>query len=231
MYKVLVHKAVLTDVKGSILIDEYCERTAVGLLNEPVNALTNLCFVVAAVLFWRHAYTLSRGSIGVGNSLLVLLMVLIGLGSTLFHTFANPLSEWLDILPILGMQLVWLWLYLKRIMKVGAVGRLISTLGYLFLSFTLSMLPDPTPGSMGYFGPLAIITVLGIYHKSHVEKEPQLLFMMAGVFFVSLLFRSIDQAVCNTIPIGTHFIWHILNAVVLYGVCRCVVLDKRVGQA
>lgn len=186
---------------------------------------------MAAVMLWRHANKLSRGTVGIGNGVLVMLMGLIGVGSTLFHTFANPLSEWLDIIPILALQLVWLWLYLKRIMKLGAPARLILTLGYLFLSVSLSLLPDPTPGSMGYFGPLLIITLLGIYHRSHVEQEPQLLFVMAGLFFVSLLFRSVDQSVCNILPIGTHFIWHILNAIVLYGVCRCIVLDQRTDTA
>lgn len=209
------------------MIDHYCERTAQGLLNEPINALTNLFFVVAAVCFWRHAQKLSRGSIGLGNSVLAVLMVCIAIGSTVFHTFATPFAQSLDVLPIMTLQLVWLWLYLKRIMRVRPAARFVLTLGYLFLSVVFSMLPDPTPGSMGYLGPLLVITLLGIYHKDHAPREPQLLYMMAGLFFVSLIFRSVDLASCQFVPFGTHFVWHILNAIVLYGVCRTVVLDNK----
>lgn len=35
------------------LIDLYCERTAVGFWNEPINALSNIAFVVVAVLAWQ----------------------------------------------------------------------------------------------------------------------------------------------------------------------------------
>jgi len=37
-----------------------------------------------------------------------------------------------------------------------------------------------------------------------------------GLFLASLGFRTIDQAVCEWTPVGTHFMWHILNAAVLY---------------
>lgn len=33
---------------------------------------------------------------------------------------------------------------------------------------------------------------------------------------MSLFFRTIDMAVCESIPIGTHFLWHLLNGVLVY---------------
>ena len=38
----------------------------------------------------------------------------------------------------------------------------------------------------------------------------------AGIFLVSLTFRTVDVASCARLPLGTHFLWHVLNAVVLY---------------
>jgi hypothetical protein len=32
---------------------------------------------------------------------------------------------------------------------------------------------------------------------------------------LSLVFRSLDEIVCPAVPLGTHFLWHILNAVML----------------
>jgi hypothetical protein len=37
----------------------------------------------------------------------------------------------------------------------------------------------------------------------------------AGIFAVSLAFRTLDGPLCAAIPVGTHFIWHLLNAIVL----------------
>ncbi|NJN40478.1 MAG: hypothetical protein HC807_06085 [Gammaproteobacteria bacterium] len=33
---------------------------------------------------------------------------------------------------------------------------------------------------------------------------------------MSLTFRTLDRDLCAAIPLGTHFLWHLLNAVVLY---------------
>ena len=37
----------------------------------------------------------------------------------------------------------------------------------------------------------------------------------AGVLLLSLTFRSLDMPVCEILHIGTHFAWHILNAIML----------------
>jgi hypothetical protein len=38
----------------------------------------------------------------------------------------------------------------------------------------------------------------------------------ALLFVVSLLFRSVDLALCGSWPLGTHFVWHVLNAALLF---------------
>jgi hypothetical protein len=37
----------------------------------------------------------------------------------------------------------------------------------------------------------------------------------AAILVISLVFRSADAALCPAFPLGTHFLWHILNAVML----------------
>jgi hypothetical protein len=39
-------------------MDAYCERTAPGLLNEPLNAITNASFLIAA---WAAYYLITDG--------------------------------------------------------------------------------------------------------------------------------------------------------------------------
>jgi hypothetical protein len=50
------------------------------------------------------------------------------------------------------------------------------------------------------------------------------LLQAALIFSLSLFFRSIDGAVCPAWPAGTHFLWHILNALVLGVLIRAAVL-------
>ena len=64
------------------MIDLYCERLGLGLCAEPLNALTNLGSLVAALASWQ----LARRSESRDGSLasLIALMVAIGAGSALF---------------------------------------------------------------------------------------------------------------------------------------------------
>jgi hypothetical protein len=48
----------------------------------------------------------------------------------------------------------------------------------------------------------------------------------AAVFVTSLIFRVIDLDICGLLPVGTHFLWHILNAVVIYLVL-CGAIEQR----
>ena len=42
------------------------------------------------------------------------------------------------------------------------------------------------------------------------------LLLAALLFTFSLLFRTLDMGLCSQIPFGTHFLWHMCNAGVLY---------------
>jgi len=37
----------------------------------------------------------------------------------------------------------------------------------------------------------------------------------AGLLVLSLTARTLDEPLCGALPMGTHFLWHILNAVML----------------
>lgn len=76
---------------GSV-IDGYCERTGPEFWSEPVNALTNAAFLVAAFVMWRR----TGGRLPLAN-LMILLLALIGVGSFLFHTFATTWAALADV--------------------------------------------------------------------------------------------------------------------------------------
>jgi len=64
-------------------VDAYCERTGPEYWAEPVNALTNAAFLIAALVMWRRTAGLPLARV------LCLILFVIGLGSYLFHTHAT----------------------------------------------------------------------------------------------------------------------------------------------
>ena len=45
-----------------------------------------------------------------------------------------------------------------------------------------------------------------------------------GVFVLSLTARTLDVPIGPSFPLGTHFLWHVLNAVLVYLVVRVAIL-------
>jgi hypothetical protein len=47
-----------------------------------------------------------------------------------------------------------------------------------------------------------------------------------SVFVIALTFRTLDDAICPMFPVGTHFLWHLLNAVAIYYAARALLLYR-----
>lgn len=205
-------------------IDLYCERTDPGLLAEPFNVVTNIAFFIAAWGGWRLGRRLNVLSSGFW--LLIALLAAIGIGSALFHTFATDWAMRLDVVPILLFQLGYLWLYACRVARLRA-GAALGSVTILYASAHLAeQFPDVLNGSLAYMPGLALLVVLGLYHFRRQKAGRSLLLAAAGLFTLALFLRTIDNAVCALFPIGTHFLWHLLNGVVLYLTLRALSLDR-----
>src|ERR1043166_113401 len=96
-------------------IDLYCERTAPGLFNEPLNAASNLAFFVAAMFAARVALRDGRARTDAFLWLLIGLVFVIGAGSTAFHMFANRWSLIADVAPITAFIYGFFLLALRRL--------------------------------------------------------------------------------------------------------------------
>ena len=72
---------------------------------------------------------------------------------------------------------------------------------------------------------LAALTILGWMFHGH--KAGQAMMVGAGLFVVSLTFRIVHLDVCATWPLGTHFLWHLFNAAVLYTVLRGAIAERQ----
>ncbi|WP_155549383.1 hypothetical protein [Amycolatopsis camponoti] len=193
-------------------VDGYCERVGPGLWGEPLNSLSNLAFLLAAVLVWRLAG---------GNRTGRLLAVLIGLvfaASTVFHLVATRWAAAGDSLFILVFVLVYAVLFARVFFGVRAKLAWLAAPAFLALTAVTALLGGGLYLSalVGLFAFAALLAFRRDAYWTH--------FAVAGaVFALSLSLRTLDRDVCDYVPAGTHFLWHLLNGVVLYLVSRTMV--------
>jgi hypothetical protein len=193
-------------------LDIYCERTDPGFWSEPANALTNVAFLVAAVLVWRRAAGARDGR------LLAVLIALISLGSFLFHTLATVWAAWLDQGAIALYIYVFLWLFLTRVAGLPWWGALagLGVFAVASRALTAQFPPGSFNGSYAYFPALLALALLAAYAWQRRRKGSARLAAATGVFVVAIICRSVDQTLCESWPLGTHFLWHCLIAGVAY---------------
>jgi Ceramidase len=206
-------------------VDLYCERVTPSFWAEPVNAISNLAFLIAAFAafdLWQ------REGKGDGPILaLIVVMVAVGLGSFAFHTLATQGAMLLDVIPIGIFIYGYFLLALRRFLMLSWPAALTLLIGFIAMSVGLaSLVPrEILNGSSGYFPALAALIILGWVLRSH--KTGQALLVAAGLFVVSLLFRIVDLDLCAAWPLGTHFLWHLFNAAVLYMVLRAAIAERQ----
>ncbi|HMQ92817.1 MAG TPA: ceramidase domain-containing protein [Amaricoccus sp.] len=197
------------------VVDNYCERVDAGYWSEPVNALTNGAFLVAAIIAWRIAAR--RGDRG--GQLLAAVLFAIGVGSYLFHTHAQIWSMMADVLPIQAFILIYLYLATVRFFALPWWGGILAVAAFIPYSILvargLGALVGDLNGSIGYLPVPILIAGYAFLLRRRAPATARGMAFGAAMLAVSLVFRSIDAAVCPAVPLGTHFFWHILNAVML----------------
>ncbi len=195
-------------------IDGYCERTDPSFWSEPVNALTNLSFVVAAVVTARMARRAGDRS----ALLLAVCAGSIGVGSYLFHTLATRWSMHADVWPIRVFVLLFLVLAVVRFLRApvwvglaAAAGFVAVTAATIAAGRTLGLTLN---GSIGYATVPVAMAAMAALTAREDRRSSRALLAIAAVFVVSLGFRTVDRELCAALPLGTHFGWHLLNGVV-----------------
>ena len=212
--------------------DAYCERAGdVGFWAEPVNALTNLAFIAAAYLCYTQLRTLNNPRFRTHGDIFALTLSLfaIGVGSGLWHTHVAHWSLLADVIPITLFIHIYLIATLRRIFELPWWGVALGWLGYMavqmlaeiflpasFLNGTVMYLPT--------YAALALMTLLLLVKKPDYGK---VFLTVIGVWTVSLFFRTIDMEVCDSFPLGTHFLWHIFNSFVLYRLLALMITHTR----
>ena len=198
----------------SVYLDNYCERLAPGLWGEPLNTISNLAFLIAAAIMLRRA----RGHGLIKADILIGLLAFVGVGSLLFHTYATRWSAMADALPIFLFILVYLYAASRDFIGMKPGWAFAVVLAFpVYAGYTGNLL-EAIPGIGGSAGYATIPPIILGYAALMVSRAPEtarFLALGAMLLIISIFFRSIDLPVCASFPPGTHFVWHLLNAVML----------------
>lgn len=215
-------------------LDEYCERAGdPALWAEPLNALTNLAFLFAALRagrdYWRMERHLCWRTLDM--VLLIVILAAIGVGSGLWHLYATKQTMLADVIPITLFINLYLLSFLRRVMRLGwewVAGLWLCFFMVTYVTQTIAP-PDLFNGSIMYGPALLTLLALGWWAKRAALPEFPLLGTAIVIFLLSITFRSMDRSICDLLPYGTHFLWHLLNAVVLYLLLRLLIIRAHVN--
>lgn len=216
-------------------IYRYCERGHdPAFWAEPFNAISNGAFLLAALFAAIAFLRLPREDRDVVEAGLIVLVAIVGTGSFLFHTFATQWASLTDVVPIGIFMLVYLGYALRRFLALPwlavAIGLglfvwALQAIGNIQCSEPLAMTGTTRGpcfnGSLGYVP--ALVAMLAIGAVLTIQRHPAWPYVLSAgvIFLISLTFRSLDWDMCGLTrldghAIGTHFLWHILNAITLY---------------
>ncbi|MEQ1849055.1 MAG: ceramidase domain-containing protein [Candidatus Peribacteraceae bacterium] len=197
-------------MSNSILsLRAYCEPMLSSGM-EPLNAISNLGFILVALYIIRRHRTIELLPVGV-------LTLLLGLGSFAWHTFRSIPTYYADTAPLAFLLLLVTYLIFKRYHAYAPiVGFLVIGIIYSILEYHF-VLADPGCSEI-YFS--IILTLLGLVVLQWIAKKQRTtqLFTVFILFSVGYGIRQLDQVLCNS-PIfsyGTHWIWHLICAGAIY---------------
>lgn len=230
-------------------IDIYCERVSAAFWAEPLNAISNLAFILAALWGWVEAKR--RDRLDPMTMVLILLAGMIGIGSFLFHTFANAWSSLADVVPIWTFVLLFVLVALRRVagIRPGRIGiglAVVAAIIAVLFAFggdgsgsqtndsvatevaapATPALSDEDPhdhageisllnGSEQYLPAVLALLAFTFLTRRNGHQIAPWITAATVIFMISLTFRTFDMHLCEIWPIGTHFIWHILNGTMI----------------
>ncbi|MCF8350675.1 MAG: ceramidase [Bacteroidales bacterium] len=190
----------------------YTETNFEHLIAEPLNMVPSLLAMIRAIYFLFKI----RKEISSYRFLFwgIVLIMLASVGSTLYHGFRSSVVFLImDIAPIVIFMIalsIYFWLkVLKKWWYVLFI--LIPFFGIRPLMFYT--MPEHLAINIGYALSGLLIVVPAVWYLKKSDWKYGRVILYAVIFFlVALFFRQADAFEPPLLPVGTHFLWHVLSA-------------------
>lgn len=202
-------------------ISTHCEKTF-GIISEPINTISSIIFFVSSYFIFQ---LIGKNKITSGNlRILPFLVVLVGLGSTIYHGYNSPYTLLIDVFPIYIFIFYSIYLLAEKLTKNTtlkfAMPLLLLILQFIaFISFPAFIGDVPTIHLVNL---LFILVVFSWAYKALKRNAFHILLVIAS-YGLGILFRGLDLSVCPINNFGTHFLWHIFMALTAYLAARAFV--------
>ena len=182
----------------------YCERTGQDLWAEPLNALTSLAWVVAALAalaLCRSRRTAASGRIW-DMRLLIGSAALAGVASLWWHTAPGPWSGRLDAVGLHAFLNLYLVMYLGRVVGVGSFGQVLALVVYQAgILATLALYPPLSlNGAVLYLPAVGVMALLSVLARALRKDGAGTLTAAAALFGGAVALHAVDLSLCLSLP-------------------------------
>lgn len=209
----------------------YCETPGLiegGFPVEPWNAISS--FVIVA--FGLAAFFLVRARAPGERLLLAMtaLLILNGMGSVLWHGLRTRWALTLDVLPALVFVLLLAVLWARR---VAPPWQVVALIAFLLIAPVAVRWIDWGLAPMGRIAssavPIALAGLWLVVRTASMDRGIALLGAGAlAAASVALAARTLDPVSCDTLAMGSHFLWHVfLSSAAFLGVLMLLALQPR----
>ena len=213
----------------------YAETDMSRTIVEPWNAVSSL-FILLPAVYWGFKL---RGRYREYPFITYCLPLLFlgGLGSTLFHAFrSSRFLLLLDVTPtaILTLSLA-IYFWVKVLPSwwwvVPLVALTVSLRMWISISENLQG-QEAINAAYAVSGTFLFIPTLILLYNTRLEYS-YFIFISLACFVLALIFRKTDNMEQSFLPMGTHFLWHILTGVGAFFLAEYLyklhVKDKNLG--
>ncbi len=199
----------------------YYEFNDSWLIREPWNAASSVFFLVP-VFYWLWRL---KGEYRENNAIVMMLPLLFlnGLGSTFFHALrASNFFLFLDFAPAAVLMLILTYYFWNLIIGKPWVSVAIIVLSFVPRFFLFRYLDewgltrqDVVNFSYFFSGLMFFLPTMIINLKTGWYKW-YLIFASIVLLSLSLMFRNLDDRTHPLLPMGTHWLWHVVSALSVF---------------
>jgi hypothetical protein len=205
----------------------YCERDLPGWFAEPLNTVTGLAYLVSAWQAWRQLER-ARWREQWDLHLLAGLIAFVGVASMLWHASGSAWLHWFDAAAVAAFVIAYWQVFLVRVSGmgwIGLAGAWVLTGAWLALFYLA--LPELFLGSTLVYAPLLGLLLVAVAMSARINRRLARDLLLASVLFVlAMVVRAADQLLCEWVIVGTHWLWHLLIAGLLF-----VLVDGMIRHA
>jgi hypothetical protein len=209
----------------------YCEtpEIAAAFPVEPWNAISS-----GVIVLWglaALALVVRRTPRSMEFYALCALLILNGVGSILWHGLRERWALTLDVAPALIFVLLVAIGWARRVapwweLAIAAAAIVALNVAVRTIDFGVRL-----PGWAGMAPAIIVLALWLIARSSAISKTASLTGSFALLAaLAALVFRSIDSIACGTLPMGSHFLWHVFLSTAAY-LCMLTLVTLETAKA